>query len=395
MCNRLQRSWSYLPLFVFLSIGITRAEDHSALVATCRRAAEHYAAIAFSSYSDSRDKALALQKHLEDFVADPNERGLVAAKEAWLSSRKPYLQTEVFRFYAGPIDDDKGLEPLINGWPLDEFYIDYVRGAPKAGIINSPLQFPKITPDLLQRHNEQAGETAITCGFHAIEFLLWGQDFSVDSPGKRPLSDFTSSVHADRRGHYLLACGELLVRHLNRVLKEWAPDSANNYRTRFLADDPRRSLWYAVYGMRTFAGKELAGERLLVAWDTQAQEDEHSCFSDNTLNDLRYDALGLKNIFEGLYHRDDRPSISGPGLNTVFNLMDQGLTLRLGNEINEVQAKVDQIPYPFDQTILGTDDSPGRKSILNCVEQLEDIATALAPFEQWLIASLKQSHTND
>jgi putative iron-regulated protein len=278
---------------------------------------------------------------------------------------------------------------------LDEFYIDYVRGAPNAGIINNEKDYPEITTELLQRHNEQAGETAITCGFHAIEFLLWGQDFSKTGPGNRPLSDFTTSAQAQRRGSYLLACGQLLVRHLGKIADEWATGSTSNFRTRFLANDPRRSLWYAVYGMRTFSGKELAGERLLVAWDTQAQEDEHSCFSDHTLVDLQFDALGIKNIFEGHFQRTNHPTLSGPGLETVFTLIDPILTDQLRQGISQVQTMVRQIPAPFDQTILESDESPGRQSIIACVEQLEEVAANLAPFEQWLIASLKPASTDD
>ena len=361
----------------------------------CQRAAKHYSTLAFASYSAAHSKAIELSRSLESFIENPNEMGLKMAREAWKASREPYLQTEVFRFYAGPIDDEKGLEPLINGWPLDEFYIDYVRGAPNAGIINNEKDYPEITPDLLQRHNEKAGETAITCGFHAIEFLLWGQDFSETGPGNRPLSDYTTSPHAPRRGDYLLACGHLLVRHLEKIVHEWAPGSDSNYRSRFLADDPRRSLWYAVYGMRTFSGKELAGERLLVAWDTQAQEDEHSCFSDNTLVDLQHDVQGIRNIFEGHFQSSGRPAVSGPGLESIFALIDPVLTDRLRQGISLAHTKASKIPPPFDQSILGSDDSPGRQSILACVEQLEELAANLAPFEQWLIASLKSSSTDD
>ena len=50
-----------------------------------------------------------------------------------------YSPTEVFRFYGGPIDDDNGPEGLLNAWPLDEVFIDYVLGNPDAGIINDPL----------------------------------------------------------------------------------------------------------------------------------------------------------------------------------------------------------------------------------------------------------------
>ena len=62
---------------------------------------------------------------------------LVPARKAWLAAREPYGQTEAFRFYGGPIDDAKGPEGRINAWPLDEAYIDSVKGKAGSGIINN------------------------------------------------------------------------------------------------------------------------------------------------------------------------------------------------------------------------------------------------------------------
>ena len=64
----------------------------------------------------------------------------------------------------------------INAWPLDEAYVDYVAGAPEAGIINNTADYPAITPDLLQSLNQSGSEENVSLGYHAIEFLLWGQD---------------------------------------------------------------------------------------------------------------------------------------------------------------------------------------------------------------------------
>ena len=379
-------------LLVLLSIllsnkALSQSTDFSA---TCRNAVDHYVTLAYATYSDAKKSAITLRSAIQHFVDSPSDQSLKEAKDAWIFSRQPYLQSEVFRFYAGPIDDDRGLEPMINGWPLDEFYIDYVEGAPNAGIISDQTNYPRITSELIQRHNEFAGETAITCGYHAIEFLLWGQDLSEDGPGERPLSDYTTSPLAERRGAYLLACASLLVQHLSIICHEWAPDIPSNFRYRFLKDDPRHSIWYAVYGLRTFAGKELAGERLLVAWDTRAQEDEHSCFSDTTIQDIHYDMLGIKNVLSGSFTRTDGTSLSGPGLLSLFQLISAEESHLLKMAVVRAQRLADSIPHPFDQTILKPDKDPGRRSILACVEQLEAIASKVTPFEQYLMRSLNQ-----
>ena len=151
-------------------------------------AVEHYAAGVHAAYAASLASATELDEAIDAFVADPTDDTLAAAKDAWLAARDDYGLTEAFRFYGGPIDNEEdGPEGLINAWPLDEAYIDYVEGDPAAGIINDPDAYPTIDAELVTSLNEQGGEANISTGWHAIEFLLWGQDLSADGPGARPV----------------------------------------------------------------------------------------------------------------------------------------------------------------------------------------------------------------
>ena len=153
------------------------------------------------SYTASLTSAEAMDAAIDGFIADPTDTTLAAARDAWLDARHDYGPTEAFRFYGGPIDDDEtGTEGLINTWPLDEVYIDYVEGNAEAGIINDPESFPTIDADLLVSLNEQGGEANVSTGWHAIEFLLWGQDLDNSGPGDRPVEDYTTAANADRRG---------------------------------------------------------------------------------------------------------------------------------------------------------------------------------------------------
>ena len=376
-----------LGLATLLGIGI--ASDASDQV--FQEVAQHYAHLAYTEYSDALAQAQRLKASLARFIEDPSPTTMEAARTAWIRARTAYLPTEAFRFYGGPIDDERGLEPMINGWPLDESYIDYVEGAPEAGIIQDTENYPRLTPGLLQRQNERAGETAITCGYHAIEFLLWGQDHFEDSPGQRRFTDYTSAPNAARRGHYLRSCAELLSRHLAILKADWEPDDPLNYRARFLESNPAASIWFAIYGLKTFVGTELAGERLLVAWDTQAQEDEHSCFSDTTLQDLRGDVLGLIYLFSGDYPGINDKPVRGPGLRAALQAVDPESTEQLADELDRALKLVEAIPSPFDQAILGDRRSPGREAILASVEQLESIAARLADFEQRLMLRQRSS----
>ena len=173
-------------------------------------------------------------------MAAPTEATLKAAKEAWLDARDVYGPTEVFRFYDGPIDNpDDGPEGQINAWPMDEAYVDYVEDDPEAGIINDTAGVPEITTDVLVAANEEGGETNISTGWHAIEFLLWGQDLSEDGPGARPVTDYTTSPTAERRAAYLTAVTDLLVDDLTASRDQWDPEGGA-YREEFLADPTGR-----------------------------------------------------------------------------------------------------------------------------------------------------------
>ncbi len=171
----------------------------------------HYAALVAATYEDTAAAATELQQAIAAFLAAPSADGLAAARKAWLVAREWYGQTEAFRFYGGPIDDDKGPEGRLNSWPLDEAYIDYVRGKPGAGIVNDPRV--AITKASLARLNERGGEENISAGWHAIEFLLWGQDRSETGPGDRPFTDYVdrAAPHAARRRQYLQVVTELLL----------------------------------------------------------------------------------------------------------------------------------------------------------------------------------------
>lgn len=372
----------------FLLFLATFPLDGEELPIVAGEVATQYADIVVASYQDSLDGAKKLREVVGDFVEEPGEKSLAKAREAWIAGRIPYLQTEVYRFYGGPIDDGDGPEVFINSWPIDEAYIDYVDGVPQSGIINDPGAFPKIDTDLLIATNERGGETMISSGYHAIEFLLWGQDFYDDGPGRRPYTDYTTAKNAERRSLYLLACCDLLVIHLESLVADWRDGVADNYRSEFL-EDPLQAVWNIVAGAKHLAGTELAGERLLVAWDTQAQEDEHSCFSDTTHLDFIFDAQGLINVYMGTYETTAGVKMTGAGLRDLIAILDPEALSEFDRLVPEGRRLAEAIPVPFDQAILGDRDAPGRAAILRCVEALEDQAALWGRIEQKLIEAVR------
>ncbi len=330
---------------------------------------DNYASGAYASYVRSLTSARAMDAAIDNFLAAPSQVRLDAAKRAWLLARDDYGVTEIYRFYEGPIDNEEdGPEGLINAWPLDEAYIDYVDGAPSAGIINDPGEFPVIDAALLVSLNEEGGEENVSTGWHAIEFLLWGQDLNADGPGYRPVEDYTVNVNADRRSTYLAVASDLLLTHLKEMVDAWAP-GANNYRSQFVSKDSDEAITDIITGIGEMSRGELAGERMTVAYEERSQEDEHSCFADNTNADIIANALGVQRVYLGQYG-----DVSGPGIKDLIALEDEELAESLADEINRSVALARSIPAPFDSLLTQNlpDSDPGRRAVLDTIVALEN-----------------------
>lgn len=317
-----------------------------------QRVLETNADIGFAVYSDSVTTAEALSTAIDALVADPSQANLDAAKAAWRVAREPYGQSEVYRFRASPIDDtnydagdgEDGPEGEINAWPLGEALIDYVvtgddfgedqigvsahetgvmGDIPPNNIINSVDV--AITPDLLSNTATAEDERDVIAGYHAIEFLLWGQDLNADggagtdrdgSAGQRPVTDFAldatctsgdvvndDATFCQRRGEYLQVAVQKLIDDLTGVRDGWAEGA--EYRTAFTTvdsiDDAKVRFLEILVGMGTLSEGELGGERMQIALSANSQEDEHSCFADNTHRDIVLNAEGVSNSFFGAY----------------------------------------------------------------------------------------------
>lgn len=312
---------------------------------------ETYSKIATATYSDALKDAKNLQIAINNFAKNPTNESLVEAKKAWLISRETYGQTEAFRLSNGPIDAEDGwvadtygaLEGQINAWPLDENMIDYTIDADgkktSGNIIDTVGAFTpsgekpqsvdvsKITSEAISALNENGGEANVASGYHAIEFLLWGQDqdysnFLKDEitkgalvSGQRSLSDFTTNKNAQRRLDYLVAVTDKLVDDLDMVSQAWEDKIDGNrglYKGALLGKlsgenaskniDSKDALKTIISGLGVFIKSELANERIAVAVLTPSEEDEHSCFSDNTHRDILNNYLGFRNILTATYN---------------------------------------------------------------------------------------------
>ncbi|MDZ4337689.1 MAG: imelysin family protein [Pseudomonas sp.] len=365
--------------------------------AASKAVVSHYADLALAVFSDAASTGKTLQAAVDALLANPNDDTLKAAREAWLAARVPYMQSEVFRFGNAVVDDWEG---QLNAWPLDEGLIDYVAadyqhalGNPGASaniIANTEIQVGEdkldvttITPELLASLNELGGSEAnVATGYHAIEFLLWGQDLNGTNPGagERPASDYVVGEGAtggnnERRRAFLKAATDLLVSDLDAMVVQWQAGKTDNYRATLEADTAENGLRKMLFGMGSLSLGELAGERMKVALEANSTEDEHDCFSDNTHNSHFYNGKGIRNVYLGEYQKVDGTTLTGPSLSSLVAKVDAAADSTLKADLEATEAKLQALVDSanngkhFDQ-LIAADNAEGQQIVRDAIAAL-------------------------
>ncbi|MEE4379874.1 MAG: imelysin family protein [Candidatus Competibacteraceae bacterium] len=357
----------------------------------------HYADMAHAKYEDSLTTAQELAKAIDQLLAEPSEANLKTAQSAWKAARVPYQQTEVYRFGNAIVDDWEG---KVNAWPLDEGLIDYVASSYgeesdenplyKANVIANEkvvlsgrtIDASVITPELLSDtlHEVDEIEANVATGYHAIEFLLWGQDLNDTGPGagKRPVSDFDTANctggNCERRGAYLKAAVTLLLQDLEWITAQWAKDGAA--RKALTSEGEQAGLAVILTGMGSLSYGELAGERMKLGLMLHDPEEEHDCFSDNTHWSHYYDVLGMKNVYTGAYQQVNGTTLSGPSISELVAAKDpaadKALRARLDETLAKMQVLVDSAEkegVAYDQ-LIGEENEAGNAKVMAAIDAL-------------------------
>lgn len=357
----------------------------------------NYASIAHAMYSDSLATAHSLKTAINQLVAKPTQANLKAARQAWVAARVPYQQTEGLRFGNVVVDDWEG---KVNAWPLDEGLIDYVDAAygtssdanpaytlnvianEKVRIGPDVIDATNITPALLSGslHEAQEVEANVATGYHAIEFLLWGQDLNGTGPGagNRPASDFDTrnctGGNCDRRVQFLTAATDLLISDLQEMVAAWAPNGAAYADITNKSD--KEALSTILTGIGSLSYGELAGERIKLGLILHDPEEEHDCFSDNTHNSHYYNQVGMVALYSGSYKRTDGRVVKGPSVADLAQAKSPGAKLAMDNLMSAALGKMqvmkdtaDSGKMAYDQ-MIGEGNAAGNKIIQDVVDGL-------------------------
>lgn len=365
-----------------------------ASAATVQEVADTYANIALAAYEDATSRAKDLKGAIDRFIAAPTDATLKDARAAWLAARIPYMQTEAYRFGNKIVDDWEG---RVNAWPLDEGLIDYVDAGYGTASDSNPLYTANviantslmvagrkvdagtITKELLRSLQEaERIEANVATGYHAIEFLLWGQDLNGTGPGAgtRPATDYDlkrcTGGNCDRRIAYLRVAMDLLVEDLEEMVGNWKTDGAARKALREPGTDP---LVVIFKGLGSLSYGEMAGERMKLGLMLNDPEEEHDCFSDNTHNSHYFDIIGIENVYLGRYKRIDGTMVSGASVSDLVKAKSAEIDDRVRKALAVTNARMTALKVraetieAYDQ-MIGEGNKDGNATVEAAIEAL-------------------------
>lgn len=362
---------------------------------SARDVVDGYMRLAHATYGEALETAEALDKAVDALLADPAAETLAGARAAWKAARPGYQKSEGFRFGNKIVDDWEG---RVNAWPLDEGLIDYVDTAAygetsdenpaytanviaNASLIlgSETLDAATIDTALLAKLNSiQDVEANVGTGYHAIEFLLWGQDLNGTGPGagNRPATDFDpancTGGNCARRRAYLKAASTLLIDDLKEMTGNWAEGGAA--RKALLDKSEADQLASILTGIGSLSYGELAGERMKLGVLLHDPEEEHDCFSDNTHNSHYFNQVGMMAIWSGAFKGGKAqtfPAIAALVRAKAPDVADRVDAAMAGTlaKMQAIKDKAEKYGMAYDQ-MLGAGNAEGNTLILDAVDAL-------------------------
>ncbi|MCC7060898.1 MAG: hypothetical protein IT508_11770 [Burkholderiaceae bacterium] len=121
---------------------------------------------------------------------------------------------------------------------------------------------------------------------------------------------------------------------------------------------------------------EMAGERMAVPLLSGDQEEEQSCFSDFTSNDLNANVTGIATVYLGRYQRPDGSVVSGPSLADFVAKADPMVAEEMKARLENTATQVAAIRSPFDREIR-EDNTEGHARVQAGADALRSLARSL------------------
>lgn len=118
--------------------------------------------VVLPTYRDLVAKNTALYTAVRTFQTAPSNAGFEACAAAWIAAREPWETSEGFLF--GPVAD-KGLDPNMDSWPLDQDGIVKIMNSGNYSALDWSGEFDE--------DSESIADAQSLRGYHTLEFLIF------------------------------------------------------------------------------------------------------------------------------------------------------------------------------------------------------------------------------
>ena len=249
--------------------------------------------VAYTSLSRANRSAQVMDSKLASFMYHPNPMSQEEITQSWRQAYDDFLASLIFAYL--PIQDPpdwhtqriayNDLLVQLDSWPIEGGYIDYIPGYPFSGIVND-LALVIDEKNIRSQHGF-TDPTNASLGYHAIEFMFWGQEgkrsahdfFPQENTAPVPINDAEESLHNhseedisqggdslhipqnhNRRRQYTKLLSEILQKDLHRIQRRWEV-SSGYYAQLLQQSSPENTLQAALIAGQRFISEELLQKR--------------------------------------------------------------------------------------------------------------------------------------
>ena len=307
------------------------------------------------TYSDLLARNEALRLSVVSFTTSPSNDAFSAVCDAWLNAREPWETSEAFLF--GPVAD-KGLDPNMDSWPLDQAAIVQILNSQKWSELEWSGDFDE--------ESEEIGAAQNVRGFHTLEFLCFkdGKPRTVTAAAlsSAPEDIEYSSADGSAWGNYMIHVANLLQKDASDLFNYWSKsyDGGQSYARQFLAHNGGQGFQSAIncveqiidgcVDIASEVGSAKIGEPYDLYVDGKTKEALYaveSWYSWHSRDDYTNNIYSIRNAYYG--SRDGR--VNANSLSALVAKYNPSLDSQVKNAIQTAADAIQSIPQPFRSNI--------------------------------------------
>ena len=361
------------------TVSVTEADLEAAV-------AQYVDGVVLPTYKLLAERNEALNDAVEAFRLKPSDANFEEVAYAWLDAREPWESSEAFLF--GPVAD-KGLDPNMDSWPLDQVAI--------AAILNSADWAELEWSGDYDEDDEEIEAVQSVRGFHTLEYLTFKDGEPRTVSAKTGSTDPNTMEYADANkeawGNYMQAVAALLRADAKTLYADWneSYNGGKSYAEIFKTHDGTEGLNSAINCIETIidgcadiaseVGASKIGDPVSLYEDGKTQEALYaveSWYSWHSRDDYTNNIYSIRNAYYGSLDG----SVNAKSLSALVAKVNADFDAKVKAAIKAAADAIQAIPQPFRNNI----NSAEAKAAMDACGDLESLLTdELKPFMQKIL----------